>query len=190
MYFAKNFCFMKYFLTLCFLVFLVACNAPKKETFRLVNYVNNIALNTPGWDNNEYTQHDMEMKLSKSFNKDLQDSNLLQGFPVKLISMKKIASDGFEVTLGSSELAKNNRYGNGDETTVSFTVISILPASIATTIKEDDFYIITDYAKIPGDTSYVPAGFNPLANTSHTIMSCYLGKHTIRISKIEPYVIK
>jgi len=181
---------MKYILALYLLLILMACNAPKKETFRLVNYVNNIALSTPGWDNNDYTEDNMKTKLSKSFNKDLQDSNLLQDFPVKLIGINKIASDGFEVTMGSSELAKDNRYRNGDETSADFTIISILPASITTTLKQDDFYVITAYTKVPGDTSYFGDNFAPSSNASHTIRRCYLGTHTIKILKIEPYVIK
>ncbi len=178
---------MKFLIAVIFVGLLFACNQTVTKPYHLVSYVDNIALNNTGWDNNEMTKNDFQEKLSKSFNKNLADSNLLEGFPLKVFGIIHTSNDSSLVTFQPALITKDAKYNSQDKTEINFRVISNLPDSLAKTLNDNQYYYITGYSKTALDSSYEPDILvSPMANASHTIYTCYLGLHHITITKIEP----
>ncbi len=188
---------MKYLVTLVILATLIGCgepaanNAPAAEPgTRLIKYVNNIALSTPGWDNNDVTKNEFSQKLCARFNKDLKDSDLLNGIYFALENLNKESNDGFVVTFKSFKTKalsiSNNTH---DSTEVNVEVYTTMPDSLAKSVKTGELYYIESYTKEKSDSSYILTPLpSPIMDNyeTHTVYACWLGSYHIHIQKFKP----
>jgi len=188
---------MKYLFTLIVTMSFLSCaqhsannNASNQPQNRLVKYVNDIAAASPGWDNNNVTKDDFIKKLCKRFNQDIKDSNLLDSEYFTLDQLTNASPGKYVASFKMFDLKAPSVRGNPlDSTEVNVDVFSIIPDSLAKTIKTGALYSL-DFSKDKSDTLFsAPSDLYPIDinYSTSTIHYCSLGTHHIQIKKIRPF---